>query len=217
MSVEWIAGMLIALAVACVVGAAVLFLGGSWLMQWLRGTAGVLLVVIAGYFVLFSASLFSYQQVGYEQPLATVSFERNDAQDWAVTVAEANGNRRQFNLLGDLWQMDVRLLRYAGLLSVLNANPLFQLERLSGRYITLEDQQEKDRSEFQLSAAPFLGYDLWTRVHEGSSLLVDASRSSVVLVPIAEGAIYEVRLEERGLTLAAGNSAAEDALRRLGD
>lgn len=217
MGVEWIAGTLIVLAIACVIGAAVLFLGASWLVQWLRGTAGVLLVVIAGYFVLFSASLFSYQQVSVDAPLATVSFERNDAQNWAVTVAEANGNRRQFNLLGDLWQLDVRLLRYAGPLSVFGANPLFQLEQLSGRYLTMEDQQEKDRSEFRLAAGAFLGYDLWTRVHEGGSLMIDASRSSVVLVPIADGAIYEVRLDERGLALAAANSVAEDALRRLGD
>lgn len=217
MGVEWIAGTLIVLAVACVIGATVLFLGASWLVQWLRGTAGVLLVVIAGYFVLFSASLFSYQQVSGVSPLATVSFERNDVQNWAVTVAEANGNRRQFNLLGDLWQLDVRLLRYAGPLSAFGANPLFQLEQLSGRYITMEDQQEKDRSEFRLSPGSFLGYDLWTRVHEGGSLMIDASRSSLVLVPIADGAIYEVRLDERGLALAAANSVAEDALRRLGD
>ena len=47
--------------------------------------------------------------------------------------------------------------------------------------------------------------------------MIDASRSSLVLVPIADGAIYEVRLNERGLTLAAANSVAEEALRRLGD
>lgn len=218
MGVEWVAGILIVLALVFVAGAVVLFLGKDWLLQWLRGTAGVLLVLLAGQLTLVAASLFGYQQVpAGGGPLATLSFERSGPQDWMVTVSEANGDQRRFNLLGDLWELDVRLLRYAGPLSVLDVNPSFRLERLSGRYIALEDQEQKDNTTHGLLPEPFLGYDIWERAERHGSLFLDASRSSLVLVPVAEGAIFEVGFGERGLTLNPANSAAETALRGIGE
>lgn len=210
MGVEWIAGILVALAIACAVGAVILFMGASWLLQWLRGTAGIVLAGIAAWCVLFAASLFGYQQFPPEAPLATVSFEQESPQQWDVTVAEANGDVRRYTLLGDLWQLDVRLLRFAGPLGI---PPSFRLERLSGRYLTLEDQQEKDVSEHVLLPEPFLGFDIWQRAHDNGSLLLDATRAAVVLMPAADGAIYEVRMADTGLVVGAGNSVAESALR----
>lgn len=217
MGVEWVAGILIVLALLFVAGAVVLFLGKEWLMQWLRGTAGVVLVLLAGHMTLVSASLFGYQQVPAGAPLATLSFERNGPQDWMVTISEANGDQRRFNVLGDLWQLDVRLLNYVGLLSLLEVNPSFRLERLSGRYLSLEDEQQKDHTNHNLMPEPFLGYDIWERTERHGSLMLNATRSSLVLVPIAEGAIFEVGFGDRGLILTPANSAAETALREIGD
>lgn len=217
MGVELIAGILIVLAIICMCGAAILFFGDRWLIQWLRGTAGFLLAGSALWLVLFAASLFSYQQVSAgETPMATLSFENVGTQAWMVTVAESNGDRRQFRVQGDLWQLDVRMLRYAGLLSALQVTPSFRLERLTGRYLSLEDQADKEHSDHLLLPEPVLGYDLWQRAHDNGSLLLEATRSSIVLLPMAEGAIFEIRLGDPGLAVTPANSVAEDALRRIG-
>lgn len=215
MGVEWIAVILVLVAVACLGGAAFLFFGDSWLMQWLRGTAGLLLAGSALYLVLFSASLFGYQQVRSDVPMATISFERKGNQLWMATVAESNGDRRQFELRGDLWQLDVRMLRYAGLLSVFGAQPSFRLERLASRYVTLEDEQDKDHNEHDLLPTSFFGFDVWQRAHQHGSLMINATRSALVLMPAADGAIFELRMVEDRLSAGAANSAAEQALRQL--
>lgn len=216
MGVEGVAGLLIVLAMVCLGIAAFLFFRESWFMQWLRGMAGFVLVGAALYLVLLSASLFGYQQVSDETPLATISFEQAGAQAWAVTIAEANGDRRVFRLLGDIWQLDVRLLRYTGVASIFGAAPSFQLERLSSNYLSFEDEANKERSDYGLVAKPLFGFDLWQRVWDGGSLLMAASRSSVVLVPIVDGAIFSVLMGESGLDISAANSAADVALKQVG-
>lgn len=217
MGVEWVAGLLVVLAVICLGAAAILFFRARWFLQWLRGTAGFLLAGTSLYLVFIAASLFGYQQARSDAPLVIVSFEKTAAQSWNVTLAEANGDRRVFKLQGDLWQLDVRLLRYKGPAGVFGTQPSFRLERLSGRYLSIEDAATKEHTEFDLMPKPFLGFDIWERAEAHGSLIVTASRSNVALVPIAVGAIYEVWLGEGGLALRAVNSAAEDALKSVGE
>lgn len=212
MSVEWVAGLMIVIAIVALGGAALLFFRESWFMQWLRGTAGFLLVGMALYLVLMAASLFSYQQSSPEVPLASVSFVATGPQAWDVTVAEANGRNRVYELRGDIWQLDVRLLRYSGLGGIFGSQPSFQFERIGGRYITAEDEAAKEHTDYIMAADPPLGFDLWQRASRSGSIFVSAVRTGVALVPIVDGAIYEVVLDEDGLlTVRAGNSIAEDA------
>lgn len=212
MGVEWVAGLMVVIAIAALGGAAWLFFQESWLLQWLRGTAGFLLAGIAFYLVLLSASLFGYQPSQSGVPLASVSFVKNASQNWDVTVAEPNGRTRVFEVLGDLWQLDVRLLRYSGLGGIFGTEPSFQLERLSGRYLSVEDQANKDKTEYRMLTDSPLGFDVWESASESGSLFVTPVRSSVALLPIADGAIYEVVFGENGLlTARAANSVAEDA------
>lgn len=216
MGVEWVAGLLVALAAICLGGAAWLFFRDIWFMQWLRGTAGFVLVGAALSLVLVSASLFSYQQINGDAPLATLSFQKAGDQLWNVTIAEANGVRRAVKLPGDIWQLDVRLLRYTGIAGIFDTKPSFQLEQLRGTYLSMEDEEGKEHIDHNLLAPPLLGFDLWHRAHDGGSFLVDAARSNVALVPIADGAIYAVAMGDTGLKLIAENSAAEAALKQVG-
>lgn len=215
MGVEWVAGLLVALAVAGLGGAALLFFRGTWFMQWLRGTGGILLVLTAIYCSLIAGSLFAYQASAGDAPIATLSFEKTGDQQWSATVSEPNGNRRVFELAGDLWELDVRILRYAGLGGLFGTAPSFQLERLATRYVSLEDQSSKDHSEHNLATGGFLGFDLWERADRHGNVFVEASRSNIALLPMADGAIFEVRLSDDGLSLGAANSAAEDALQSI--
>lgn len=217
MGVEGVAGLLVAVAVVCLGASAWLIFRESWFLQWLRGSAGFLLVGIAAYSSLLAASLFHYQAAPVDKPLATISFAADGNQKWRVMVAEANGDRRDYVLLGDIWQLDVRLLHYSGLGSLLGGGTSFELERLSGRYLSVEDEAAKDHTDFQMLSEPLFGFDLWQCATDHGSLIVTPTRSNVALVPAADGAIFEVRLGNTGLELAPANSAGEDALKQVGN
>ncbi|MFZ5755798.1 MAG: hypothetical protein ACOY3X_02720 [Pseudomonadota bacterium] len=217
MGVEWVAGLLVVFAVLCLGGAAWLFFRETWFLQWLRGTAGFLLAAAALYAVLIAASLFKYQGVRSDVPMATLSFENMAPQQWRITIAESNGDRRVHELQGDLWQLDVRLLRYKGLGAMFDTPPSFELERLSGRYFSLEDEAAKDHGDFLLVTRPALGFDMWESTYENGSAIAEASRTNVSMVPAADGAIFELRMGETGLAVVPANSAAEDALKSVGN
>lgn len=213
MGIEVVAGIMVLVAVLALGGAAWLFFSSGWFLQWLRGTAGFLLVAFALYAAILSAALFAYQQVEEGKVAATVSFERSGLQKYVATLVDSAGNRHQMEIQGDLWQLDLRVLYWRGLFGALGAAPLFVPEKLQGRYVLLEQQATADSSAFDLLDAPPLGYDLWKTVHEEGGISLRAERASVVLVPMADGAIYEVMFGERGLDVVATNSAAENALR----
>lgn len=213
MSVEWVAGLMVLIAILALGGAALLFFRDrNWFMQWLRGTAGFLLVAIALYLTLLAGSLFAYQPAASDVPLASVSFVANGPQKWDATLSEANGTTRVFELQGELWELDVRLLRYTGIGGIFGTQPSFQLERLAGRYLALEDETSKDKSEYSLLSEPVMGFDVWERAKAGGSLFVTPTRSKVALIPVVDGAIFEIILDENGLlAVRPANSVAEDA------
>lgn len=199
MSVVWVAGLMVLLSIVFLGGAALVFFKDrTWLLQWLRGTAGFLLLGISVYLSLLAGSLFAYQPASAGMPLATVSLVANGPQAWDVTVTEANGTSRVYELNGDLWEMDVRLLRYSGLGGIFGTEPSFQFERLAGRFLTIEDQQNKELTEYNMLSEPALGFDVWERAQQHGSLFVTATRSGVTLLPAVDGAIVEIVLDNNG-------------------
>lgn len=221
MGVEWVAGLMVLIAIVALAAAAVIFFRDrSWFLQWLRGTAGFVLLAVSVYMSLLAGSLFAYQKTTDGLPLATVSMVANGPQAWDVTVTEANGTSRVFEVYGDLWEMDVRLLRYSGIGSIFGTSPSFQIERLAGRYLSLEDQQSKDLTEYNLLTEPVLGFDVWERAQASGSLFVTPASSGLRLLPAVDGAIVEVILDESGhlaIRQANASAAPEEAAAEEGE
>src|SRR5690606_32111986 len=132
--------LIIGFCLAIVVAGSFILLRTQWFLQWLKGTAGLLLIALAVYFSLYSLNLFSYQQMSREEPLATISFRQLGPQSYVATLAAADGNNVDYQLEGDLWQIDARIIRWKGIFALLGFQPGYQFEDIQGRYLTLEDQ-----------------------------------------------------------------------------
>lgn len=184
-----------------------------WIIQWLKGTAGLLLIGIAVYLSLFALNLFSYHALTREAPVATVSFREVSAQTYSVTVAQPDGTNTQYELKGDLWQLDARIIKWKGLFALFGFSPGYQLDRISGRYLSLEDELSRERTVYEVKS-PTVGFDIWQSAKDGWSLMVDASYGSATYLPMANGAIFEVTLSNTGLVGRPLNGSAQQALER---
>jgi hypothetical protein len=184
-----------------------------WFLQWLKGTAGLALVGLAVYLSLFALNLYSYSALTEEQPVATVSFRQVADQEYMATVSQPDGTTRDFKLKGELWQLDARIIKWKGLFSLLGAKPGYQLDRIAGRYLRLEDERSRERSVYALHREG-IGFDLWQSAHEGWSLMLDARYGSATYLPMADGAIFEVTLSNSGLVGRPLNGSAQQALSR---
>ena len=205
--------LIIGFCLLIVIAASIILLRTEWLLQWLKGSAGLLLIGLAVYFSLFSLNLFSYQQLSREAPLVTVSFRELGPQSFAATLADPGGENVDYQLSGDLWRVDARVIRWKGFFALLGFQSGYQLERVQGRYLTLEDERNKEASEYLVSR-PAIGFDVWQNARTGWSMMINADYASGALMPMADGAIYEVTLANSGLIARPLNEAAQNALKR---
>lgn len=186
---------------------------GSWLLQWLRGSAGLALLALAVLIALAGWDLRSYQQVNVSKPITTLAFNRIEDKHFAVSMVDQAGNEQRFDLTGEMWQLDVRLLRWTGAMAQLDLKPGYRPARLSGRYLSLEDEQKLQRSVIELSDDKSL-FDVWAwlrRVNRQFSLL-EAVSSSASYLPMADGAMYSVNIGSDGLVAHPLNERAKLAV-----
>ncbi|MDF1822787.1 MAG: hypothetical protein P1U64_14490 [Alcanivoracaceae bacterium] len=213
MSFETVPLVIIIICVLLVIGGAAILLRQKWLVQWFKGTAGLLLVGLAVYFSLFALNLFSYNELREGSPIATVSFRQMGPQQYMATVSEPDGSNVDYPLSGDLWQIDARIVRWKGLFALFGFSPGYQLDRIQGRYLTLEDERSKERTVYEV-IKPGIGIDIWHNAREGWSMLVDARYGSATYLPMADSAIFEVVLTPSGLVGRPLNGSAEQAVGR---
>lgn len=197
--------------IAALFALALLWRGREWFMYWLKGSAGFALLGGCIITVFTLVDLWSYRQLLHEEPLATLSIYQLGDQSYDITLVDQSAQEERFKITGDQWQLDARLLTWVGPLAAAGAQPLFRLDRLSGRYLSLEQERTAERSVYSLSESRW--FDLWEFAH-GAGLWLDAQFGSAVYMPLANGAVFSVHLTPKGLIARPVNDVAEQALEK---
>ncbi|WP_044617726.1 hypothetical protein [Gynuella sunshinyii] len=204
-------GALIAFLI--LIGGLFILVRSRWILGWIKGSFGLLMVLgaVFGFFALFDLS--SYRALNMEQNLATVSFEQLSKQRFKAMVSVSNDETWEYELAGDMWQMDVRIITWKGPLAVMGMLPAYRLDRLSGRYLTVEDENDNERTAYSFHDQK--GLDAWAMMQKVGGLgLIDASYGSATYMPMRHGALYAVGLAAKGLVARPINEPAKEALQQ---
>jgi hypothetical protein len=203
--------VLIVFSLLLVLIGAWILLRQKWVLQWLKGTAGLLLVVLAIYMSVFALNLYGYKEYAQEVSVATVSFWESGDQSFIATVTRTDGSSEEFRLKGDQWQLDARIIKWKMPFSLLGLKPGYQLDRMQGRYYALEDERSRDRTVYSLHRDP-VGLDVWLLAKKGWGLIIDARYGSAAYLPMADGALFEVTVAPTGLVARPMNGSAQKAI-----
>jgi hypothetical protein len=166
----------------------------SGILYLLLGALLALLGLAAG---VAGASLHTYRKLTREQPAASVSIRRLGERQFRVTLSEPGTPPRDFQVLGDAWQIDTRVIRWRGLPALADFDSVYRLERLSGR----DGGTGRDgAARSGQSLAAWEPVDLWVLLRRYRAFLpfVDASRGSAGPVPLADGARYTISVTASG-------------------
>tara|TARA_B100000767_G_C19581101_1_gene457336 strand:- start:114 stop:767 length:654 start_codon:yes stop_codon:yes gene_type:complete len=187
----------------------------GWFLGWLRGMLGLSLVVSGMVMGAVAFDLLSFQQVVMKKSIATLSFEELLPQNYRAVLVDSQGSEQSFDLKGDQWQLDARILRWPVFLSSLGASPGYRLDRISGRYYSLEKERNAERTLYSLSESQY-GIDVWRLLQQMQNNVnfVDARYGSATYMPMADGALYEVLLSKTGLIAKPLNERAKSAVAR---
>jgi hypothetical protein len=199
------------LALCALYGAYKLLIKQHWLIAWIKGTAGVLLILLAVCLSLIAWDITSYKSLDLNKEIASVSMVKNGNQDFTVEVSTPDGKKNKFDLKGDLWQLDARILKWGGPFAFFGLKPGYRLERISGRYLSLEDERSKARTVFALDGGSAL--DFWSFLKKNTWLpWMKPQYGSAAYLPLDNGAIYTVLLSQSGLVARPVNDVAMKAV-----
>lgn len=185
---------------------------GNWFLGWLRGTAGLLVLAFALLVGVVAYDLTQYNALPQNQPLATLTFKAEGAERYRVTVRQGT-EEEQVTFDGDLWQLDVRVLRFKGLAALIGLEDGYRLEKITGRFLAIEQQALSQKPSALLASSPY-GIDLWRwlRLSHRDLFIFEPQALRVPYMPMANGASFSISLTPTGLLAEPLNEAARKAL-----
>ena len=169
------------------------------------GTAGTAAILLA-------FSYYGYGRLIDEQLVSQIEFSESAPGEYTARVMIDGERDRFFVLRGDEWQMDARVVNWKPPATLLGLDPIYQLERLSGRYSDVDDEITEQRTVHALSE--YLALDVWRVARKFPILMpgVDAYYGTATYLPMADGARFEVSLTRTALIARPANDAAREAV-----
>lgn len=157
---------------------------------------GLLVLLLALGLAGLGGLLRQYHWLTADVPVATISLRQLGSQRFEATLVRPGQPDRQFEILGDEWQLDARVIRWTLPGQLAGMRPVYRFERLSGRYGDPKQELVAERSVHDLRE----GWDFWEfRQRWLADLPVaDARWGSAAYLPMIDGVTYEVLLNPRG-------------------
>ncbi len=166
----------------------------------LRSVLGLLLLVAGSVVALLSLGVQGMRALTNEESAAHIRIVPQGVQRYEATVTFADGRTARYELAGDEIYIDGHIVKWTPLANMLGLNTSYRLDRIAGRYRTLEQEVTAPRTIYQIDTPPTI--DL---VALGRRLpladFFDAEYGSATYVPVVEPAELELKVSTSGLLL----------------
>ncbi|MGD0504955.1 MAG: hypothetical protein ABSD02_19640 [Steroidobacteraceae bacterium] len=177
-----------------------------------HGTSALVLFLAAAILFLITVNLHTYQRLTEEAPAGEIQFVKLGPHQYNGVLTYPDGEVAYFPLSGDEWQIDARILKWTAAANLVGFDTAFRLERVSGRYSGIDDERSQPRTVYELH--PPGKIDLWSLIHDYHRWLpwFDALYGSATYLPMADGALYDIKASPSGLLARPLNQAARNAV-----
>ena len=179
-------------------------------------TAGVASTGIGTAGILMFMSYLGYDRLTDEQMVGVIEFRQSAPEAYTARLMIDGQVDRMFTLRGDEWQLDARVVTWKPPATVLGLEPAYQLERLSGRYTSVERERSEQRTVHGLAVERPL--DIWSLARKFPKFApgIDAFYGTATYVPMADGARFRVTLSRDALIARPINDQARNAVGEWG-
>jgi hypothetical protein len=213
MSQAFATTVLAVFGIVLVVAGLAFFLRPRWLLGWLKGMLVFGAILVGLYTLVIAVNIAGYQPLEGMQSVATLHTQRQGDQIWRVTLKLSAADPVYYDLRGDAWQLDARIIRFTGPLRWLGIAPGYRLERLGGRYTSLEQERSAPRTVIGLGKRSQHWPDIWALDQQFNLPFVEGVYGNATFMPMRDKAMYEVRLSMSGLVAVPVNDEARSAVR----
>lgn len=162
-------------------------------------TVGALFASLAALAATLGVSTQGYRALTSEEVAMTVTTVPTGPHAFQAYLELPDGRDTTLAVRGDQVLVDARILKWRYVGNVLGLHTQYELDRLSGRYVDIEDERRLERTVHSLHAEkPLDLYDLVQR-YTFLSFLVDAEYGSATYIEVDGPARFEVSVSTTGL------------------
>jgi hypothetical protein len=174
---------------------------------------------------LLALDIQTWGRLTYERPVATIQTRQLGPQYFEVTVIQPDRGEQApaatnlYPVHGDEWRVEAQVLKWKPWANLLGMDTQYRLDRLSGRYASIEQEINATRSVHPLSGRDATVNGLPWKVSAWDAArryrryvdAVDTLYGGAAYMPMADGAKYEVWITQSGLVARPANDAARAA------
>ena len=214
---DFIAVVLLLLAIWLGYVSIKLLLKQHWVLGWLKGNLGLLILLLTVALGMAAWDVFSYTSLNNTNiSLATVSVKQLGKQQYQLTLVDVDGKESNFEVAGDQWQIDARIFQVSNDIFGWQPKPGYRLNKLHGRYYSLQEERSNPPIDYELTDTSQPWVDVWKLLNHYPRLLplLKAVYGAGSYAPLVDGGLYDVRLHQNGLVIKPLNEPSERALKR---
>ena len=173
---------------------------------------GVLFAAVGAIGLILVSSVYSYGRLTDEVVVASIEFSQVAEDEYTARLMIDGRLDQLLPMQGDEWQLAARVVTWNPPATILGLDPIYRLERISGRYSDVERELTEPRTVHALAEDRTL--DVWNIAQSYPSLTpgIDAYYGTATYVPMADGARFEVSLSRDALIARPVNDAAREAV-----
>lgn len=195
----WVAAGLAALSVVFAALSIRAFRSRRWLGSAGSAGTGALLLSLAALSGTLGVSTQGYRGLTREEVAATITTVPTRPDAFQAFVEFADGRDTTLHVMGDQLLVDAHILKWRPLANVLGVHTWYELDRLSGRYVDIEDERARPRTVHSLKTGKRADLFLLAQRYTLLSLLVDTEYGSATYVDVWRPARFEIRVSPSGL------------------
>lgn len=172
-----------------------------WRFLW-RTFAGMALLVLGVSFVAIGWGLAGYRALTREELAATVEVFPKGPQSFEAAFEVPGQGRTIIPIKGDSFYVDAHILKWTPLANLLGLHTSYELDRVAGRYDSVEQEKGAERTVFSLAIYKRTDLvDLRRRFPMLFAAFYDAEYGSGTFVRVTRPATYEVMVSTTGLLM----------------
>lgn len=175
------------------------FRGRRWLASVGSAGTGALFLSTAALAATIGISTQGYRALTREEVAATITTVPTGPDAFQAFVEFPDGRDTTLHVLGDQLMVDAHILKWRPMANVLGVHTWYELDRLSGRYVDIDDERVRPRTVYSLKTDK--PRDLFRLARRWSllALLVDTEYGSATYVEVTRPARFEIRVSTTGL------------------
>ena len=160
----------------------------------------LLIVLVVSFLVL--GNLYTYKRFNAEKPIAQITFTEVSLQEYDASLRIGNFCEENiYRLYGDQWRIDAQFLKWKSWATLFGLDAMYRIDRLSGRYSNINDENTKQHSAHDLKIASTLDLSKLAERYKNRFPPVDTVYGSSAYQHTKPDTLFTVHVSQSGILI----------------